>query len=547
MSVVGIDIGTTNSAIAIVNEKGVVEVLVNEIGAEKTPSVVSFNENGNITVGQEAKDQISQNPSNTIINIKSLIGYNYNDFEVEKEKENYPYEIVKGNAEKAVAKVDFIGKRREYTPEEISSYILAKLKILANKKLGQSKPIEKAVITVPSYFSSSQRKATKLAGKAAGIDDVTIISDPIAAAIAYNYKNASKKGNKNVFVIDFGGGTLDCTLINVKDNCYRVIATSGNTHLGGEDIDEILSNYAAKKFKKSTRIDVKCDRYKREYARLKLECEKVKCRLSSNGASSERIFIDNFVIGKALNVSITKNKFEDLISDIIDFIMEPLNEVFEEAGKKLRKDIDPTEFVDDVIMIGGSTHIPRVAEMFKEFFKKDPIFDINSDTAVVQGAAIYAASLAGIKTDSSASEDMRKIRLIDVIPLSIGYECIDGSFSEIFINDTPVPSEKTQTFFTVLDYQTSLAINIFEGQRKVAIENRKLGSFRINGLTPRPKGETRVEMTFSVTDENIFNISAKEIGGDARNSLTIESSLDEKMKQRNSHVISSTYAYGLFL
>ena len=520
MSVVGIDLGTTNSCVAIVNDKGVVEIINNDIGEQTTPSVVSFKENG-IVVGNDARKQLEMNPKNTIFAIKRLIGYNYGDNQIKKEIETYPYQITgktvrnKDNDKvKAVVKVDFKGERREYSPEEISGYILEKLKNIDNHNLNG--PIEKAVITVPAYFSSSQRKSTKNAGKIAGLDVIGIISEPTAAAIAYSYKNINPEEEKVIFVFDFGGGTLDCTLMKIKDKKYTVIATSGDTHLGGEDIDLLLLKYAADKFKDDTGIDIMEDNYESERTKLKLECEKVKMRLSSEYAAEENIHIDDFVEGNDLDVSIEKSDFEELLDDnITEKIQEQLDDIFDHVQQK------PDEYVQEVIMVGGSSRIPRIKELLKDFFDKEPVFGINPDTAVAQGAAIYAASLVGSK--GSSFPLISEFNITDVIPLSIGLEFLDESFGVLLRNNTPVPAEaKFDNLTTVCDNQDAIALNIYEGQREYVKENRLLGGFIITGLTKKPAGQVNVTLKLKMTKENILEAEAYENGGKANCQLKID-------------------------
>lgn len=544
MSVVGIDLGTTNSCVSILSSRGTLDILMNDVGRKTTPSIVSFKENGDILVGQDAKNHMVMNPSNTIFGIKRLIGYKYVDKQIDTEKETYSYSIVPGKDGMAAAEVTYRGEKRIYSPEEISGYILTKLKNSAAQHL--TAPVEKAVITVPAYFSSSQRKSTKVAGKIAGIDVIGIISEPTAAAIAYCYKTIDTSSERVIFVFDFGGGTLDCTLMKAKDNKFDVITTSGNTHLGGEDIDMALLKYAADQFKKETGINVFDSKYKRELVRLKLECESVKCKLSNKQVKVQEINIPNFINGKDLKTTITTSKFNYICTEVLESLEEPLSQVFDDASEKLGEEIDPSEFVDDIIMVGGSSHIPRVAEVLKDFFDKDPIYGIDPDTAVAQGAALYAASLADVSRGFNVIEDVSRaerptdndgrIALItdeeiallhkncvrDVIPLSLGVENNDGSFSVILKNNTPVPAEETQVRITVCDYQTRMKFDIYEGQRTVAKDNRLLGSFTITDITPRLRGETKANITFKITKENILEIYAKEIGGTAEGGLNID-------------------------
>ena len=540
MSVVGIDLGTTNSCVAILSSSGKVQILPNDIGKNTTPSIVAFTKKGEIIVGQEAKNQMPLNPSNTVFGAKRLIGYKFGDDEINKEKETWPFQITEGNSGRAAVKVNYKGEEKVYSPEEISSFILLKLKDAASK--GTVKPVKKAVITVPAYFNASQRQSTKDAGKIAGLDVIGIISEPTAAAIAYGIGTSSKE-ERIVFVFDFGGGTLDCTLMRVKNGSYEVIATSGNTHLGGEDIDIALSNYAANEFKRTTGIDIlNKEKYKRNVAVLKLECEKLKCALSASGVSEQRLLIRNFADGKDLDIKITKAKFEYICNDILDGLQDPIDTLFESAAEKEGGDIDPTEFVTDVIMVGGSSHIPYVAKLLEETFEKRPIFGVDPDAAVATGAAIYAASLAKATKGFDVNEKLNGARrpgeeyggfiqlidpekISDVVPLSLGIEVKTGALSVIIKNNSKVPCRQTERYYTTCDNQTSVAIKVYEGQRQIAKENRILGNFDVSGLTPRPAGQTSIDVTFDINKENILDVSVVEVGGTASGKVQLKNDI----------------------
>ena len=549
MSVVGIDLGTTNSCIAAFNNSlNKVEIIPNEMGKETTPSIVAFKGNGEITVGINAKNQMINNPKNTVYGIKRLIGYKYNDEDIQEDIKNWPFEVVSGNLGRAAVQVMNGSVKKTYTPEEISSFILIKMKSYADKQ--SIKKYNKAVITVPAYFNSSQRQSTKNAGMIAGFDVLGIISEPTAAAIAYG---VGEKGlDQKVFIFDFGGGTFDCTIMHVHDGVFDVIATGGNVHLGGEDIDMLLVEHFANQFKKSSGIDImKDDKYARQRMNLKLKAEEMKIELSVKGVKETSKTFPNFIgNGKDFVASITLKTFNYLCDDILSQINDCLDEVFDNTAEKLGVDsVDPKTFVNSIIMVGGSSKNNFVIEAVNSYFEKKPLFSISPDTAVAYGAAVYANSIQLYKEGNFSSAKRPKddngnyIVLVDpnalndVVPLSLGIETRNSAMDVLIKNNTTVPVSQTRRYITVEDDECAWAINVYEGQRVVANENRKLGSFIIS-FPKKPAGQVQVDVTFSVDKENIVTVTAKEVGGGSFNSIQIKNDVGnltnediEKMKR----------------
>ena len=536
MAAIGIDLGTTNSCTAVLTKRGNVMILPSDNDRKTTPSMVAFSED-NILIGSEAKNQIITNPKNTVFGAKRLVGYKFSDDAIQNEIDNWPYEIVPGKNDRAAVKVLYKREKKVFTPEEIQALILRKLKETA--QLGLDETITKAVITVPAYFSTTQRQSTIDAGKIAGIEVIGTISEPTAAALAYVYKKKSTR-ERNIFVFDFGGGTLDCTLMNVKDGKYTVIATAGDTHLGGEDIDMALARYIAKKFKQETKIDIFSDsKYDRQVSLLKQKCEELKIGLSQDTVVERKIELGNFCNNKNLCEKINKGEFECICDDIFANITEPIDSVFEAASEKLGEKINPSTFVDEILLIGGSSHIPWVVQAITDYFEKEPIIGIDPDIAVASGAAIYAAALSGGKCGFNVKENLEAattpiskddglIQFIDedpikdVTPLSLGIESYDGKMEVIIKNNTPVPCEETRKFVTPEDYLTSMTITVYEGQRGLANKNRMLGNFEIDGLTKRKKGKTEISVTFKIDKDNTLFVTVKEKGGSASESLKVK-------------------------
>ena len=495
--IIGIDLGTTNSAFAYM-VAGKPEVIANAEGNRTTPSVVAINKTGERLVGQVAQRQRVTNAKNTIYGVKRLIGRKFSDVEIQKDIDIMPYEIVKKSDGVAVKMGD-----KEYTPEEVSAMILSKIKADAESFLGEK--VTEAVITVPAYFNDAQRQATKDAGKIAGLEVKRIINEPTAAALAYGLE--SKKDEK-IVVFDLGGGTFDVSVLELGDGVFEVRSTNGDTHLGGEDFDNRIVNHFIEVFKNLEGIDLKND--KAAMQRLKDEAEKAKKELSSTTETEINIpFITADANGpKHFEYKLTRAKLEELVADLIDRLKGPVESALKDAGLK------PSD-IDEVVLVGGMTRMPVVAERVKSIFNKEPLKGVNPDEVVAIGAAIQAGVLQG---------DVKDVLLLDVTPLSLGIETMGGVATKLIERNTTVPTSKSETFSTASDNQSQVEIHVVQGEREMASDNKSLGRFILDGIAPAPRGIPQVEVTFNIDANGILNVTAKDKGTNKEQSITIQGS-----------------------
>ncbi len=503
--IIGIDLGTTNSVVSVM-EGGEVKVIPNQEGNRLTPSVVAFTDKGEVLVGEPAKRQAVTNPHRTVYSIKRFMGRRHS--EVQNEEKMVPYQVTGGSSDYVKVRID----DKEYTPQEVSAKTLRKLKEAAESYLGHK--VNRAVITVPAYFNDAQRQATKDAGQIAGLEVARIINEPTAAAMAYGL---DKKKDEKIVVFDLGGGTFDVSVLEVSgsegDNgdtkVFQVIATNGDTHLGGDDFDEELINYVAAQFKQDQGIDLRKEPMALQ--RLQEACEKAKKELSSRPETD--INLPFIAVGsdnspKHLQMTITRSKFEELIDPLLERCRRPVLQAMEDAKLK------PSQ-IDEVVLVGGSTRVPKVQKLVKEIFGKEPHKGVNPDEVVAVGAAIQGSVLAG---------DRRDVLLLDVTPLSLGIETLGGVFTKLVERNTTIPTEKKETFSTADDNQTAVTVKVFQGERPMAADNRLLGDFNLEGILPQPRGVPKIEVKFDIDQNGILNVSAKDLTSGKEASIQVKQS-----------------------